>query len=584
MRLGVTITQDIYKMNNRPTNRWIIGAKITPEADRALSEFPPAIRQVLFNRGYTSPEAARTFFEAGVSFNNDPYQMRGMIEAINRIEYAIQNQEMIAVYGDYDVDGVTATALLVQALSVLKARVQEYIPNRFEEGYGLNNDALAALQEQGVRLVITVDCGIRSMLEAQYARSIGLDLIITDHHQPLNGVPEALSVICPKQADDSYPDKDLAGVGLAYKLTQALFQRFQPAEVKAESFLDLVALGTVADLAPLTGENRNLVRQGLERIRYPRRQGLFSLINVAGLEAGKITATNIGYGLGPRLNAAGRLDSALNAYQLLVTSDHIKAGMMAQELDMQNQERQRITREIIEQSQQMALEKPSDSFLIFVVDPRFNPGVVGLAASRLSELYYRPAIVGSQGEQTTRCSCRSIREFDITRALDQCANLLVRHGGHASAAGLTVANENLPLLIERLQKIAEQELAGRDLRPLLSADAEVRLSELNAQLFNLLQYFQPTGYGNPDPVFIARNLRVVRSRVIGKDANHLRLTVESGGVVFDAIAFRQAHWQEIWKDNAISPIDILFTFEKNEYNGNTTFQLNVRDIRQTNGM
>jgi len=571
-------------MNNRISNRWMLGSKITPEADRALGEFPPAVRQVLFNRGYSSPEAAHTFFEAGVPFDNDPYRIKGMSEAVNRIEYAIQNQEMIAVYGDYDVDGVTATALLVQALSVLKARVQEYIPNRFEEGYGLNNDALAALQEQGVRLVITVDCGIRSLSEAQYARSIGLDLIITDHHQPLNGTPDALAVICPKQEGDTYPDKDLAGVGLAYKLTQALFQRFQPAEVKAEFFLDLVALGTVADLAPLVNENRALVRQGLERIRYPRRQGLFSLIHVAGLEASKIVASNIGYGLGPRLNAAGRLDSALNAYQLLVTNDHIKAGMIAQELDAQNQERQRITRDIIEQSQQMALKEPSDSFLIFVVDPTFNPGVVGLAASRLSELYYRPAIVGSQGEQTTRCSCRSIREFDITRALDQCADLLVRHGGHASAAGLTVANEHLPMLIERLQKIAEQELAGRDLRPLLSADAEVKLVELNAQLFNLLQYFQPTGYGNPDPVFIARNLRVLRPRVIGKEANHLRFSVESGGIVFDAIAFRQAHWQEIWKDKAIAPIDILFTFEKNEYNGNTTFQLNVRDIRQTNGM
>ncbi len=329
--------------------------------------------------------------------------------------------------------------------------------------------------------MITVDCGIRSIEEVAYARQIGLDLIITDHHHPADEIPPALAIINPKQPGDTYPDKNLAGVGLAYKLATAVYE--DPSQTA--ELLDLVAIGTVADLAPLVGENRALVRHGLEQIRRPHRQGLLALIGASGLRPDRINASDIGYTLGPRLNAAGRLDSALAALELLLSQDVYAAASLAQKLDAQNRERQQITREIQAQAEQIALAENPDTLLLFAADPGFNPGVVGLAASRLTDVYYRPAIVAAYGEQTTRGSCRSIPEFHITDALDRCADLLVRHGGHAAAAGFTVRNENLPELRRRLQEIAEQELGGMLLRPVLHADMQIPLSELKPELLQL---------------------------------------------------------------------------------------------------
>ncbi len=351
--------------------------------------------------------------------------MTGMQAAVERIQYALAHNEPIAIYGDYDVDGVTSTALLVDILNALGADVRGYIPNRFDEGYGLNNDALSALKDDGVGLVISVDCGIRSPDEALHARTVGLDLIITDHHHPSEGpLPPATAVINPKQPGDVYPDKDLAGVGIAYKLAEALLIEQGSADsVQLTRLLDLVALGTVADLAPLVGENRFLVRRGLRQMRETTRQGLFSLAAVAELNLPKVNATDIGFRLGPRLNAAGRLDEALAAYELLTTTDVFKAGQLAQQLDVQNRERQRITREMQAQAETLALADETDAFLLFAAHESFNAGVVGLAASRLTETYYRPAIVAHIDTDTTRGSCRSIPEFHITDALDQCADI-----------------------------------------------------------------------------------------------------------------------------------------------------------------
>jgi len=339
------------------TKRWIIPLLITPEADKALEKFPPILRQILFNRGYASDAEARAFLKAEPDFDTDPFQMRDMKDAIERIREAIEKSEPIAIYGDYDVDGVTSTALLVDVLTSLGADVSGYIPNRFDEGYGLNNDALASLKDKGAKLVITVDCGIRSPDEAHYAKEIGLDLIITDHHHPAEGfLPDALAVINPKQADDKYQDKDLAGVGIAYKLAEALVSRLPARDnFQLTSLLDLVALGTVADLAPLVGENRFLVRRGLRQMRETTRQGLFSLAGVAEIDIAKVNATDIGFRLGPRLNAAGRLDEALAAFELLTTTDFMRAGQLAQQLDMQNRERQKITRDMQEQAEKLAL-------------------------------------------------------------------------------------------------------------------------------------------------------------------------------------------------------------------------------------
>lgn len=560
--------------------RWSINPILSSQAQTALAAFPPILQQLLFNRGYATDAEARAFLRAETNFDTSPFQMTGMQAAVERIIYAIEQHEPVVIYGDYDVDGVTATALLVQALQALGAQVRGYIPNRFEEGYGLNNEALSALKEQGAELVITVDCGIRSLAEAAHARSIGLDLIISDHHQPAQLLPSAFAVINPKQPGDRYPDKDLAGVGIAYKIAQALVEKLTLSSAHALNFnpaalLDLVALGTVADLAPLVGENRLLVRKGLQCIRTTARQGLFALANVAELQIAKTTAVNIGFVLGPRLNAAGRLESALAAFDLLTTQDLNLAGDLALKLDQQNRERQRVTREIQVQAEEMARAGDPDAHILFAVHPDFNVGVVGLAASRLSEMYYRPAIVGQQGEETTRCSCRSIPEFHITEALDLCAELLVRHGGHAAAAGFTVKNENLPALQIKMKAIAQKELANKDLRPTLAADMEVALYEMKPEVLKYLDYLQPTGYGNLDAVFVSRNLQVKASRTVGAEAKHIKMTLSDGRVTYDAIGFRLGHLQK----DMPPKVDVMYTFETNEFNGRVSLQLNLKDVR-----
>ncbi len=561
---------------------WNIPPLISPEADSALSKFPPILRQILFNRGYATDTEARAYLNAKPDFDPDPFQMTGMLEAIDRIQVAIQKHEPIAIYGDYDVDGVTSTALLVETLTYFDADVRGYIPNRFDEGYGLNNNALDELKEDGVELVITVDCGIRSPNEALYAKNLGLDLIISDHHHPAEGdLPPAFAVINPKQPGDIYPDKDLAGVGIAYKIAEALFTRSVHPSRNAfslDSLLDLVALGTVADLAPLTGENRILVRRGLRQMKQTTRQGLFSLAAVSDIKLEKANAGSIGFSLGPRLNAAGRLKEALAAYELLITKDPQRAGELAQLLNIQNRERQTITREMQAQAEAIALADDPKDWLLFAAHEDFNSGVIGLAASRLTDTYYRPAIVASKGEEETRGSCRSIPEFHITDALDQCADLLVRHGGHAAAAGFTVRNENLSALVARLKSIAEEKLSKSELKPTVTADMEVSLVDVRPELFEkCLKYLEPTGYGNPNAVFVARNVKVKNARAIGADAKHLKLALEDEvGYTHDAIGFRFGEWQRRMPPR----VDILFTYEVNEYNGRVGYQLNLKDIRE----
>jgi single-stranded-DNA-specific exonuclease len=554
--------------------RWLVSPALTSQADRALSEFPPLLRQVLFNRGYATPVEARAYLQAETVFDTSPFQLKDMERVAKRLQRALAAAEPIAIYGDYDVDGVTATALLVQVLRALGANVRAYIPNRFDEGYGLNVEALETLAAEGVKLVVSVDCGIRSLDEAVRARALGLDLIITDHHHPAEDLPPAYAIINPKQPGDVYPDKDLAGVGVAYKIAQVLLEGGPAADLLAAS-LDLVALGTVADLAPLTGENRALVRRGLNQMRSTRRQGLFSLANVAGVSLASVNATHIGFMLGPRLNAAGRLESALAAYELLTTDQVTLAGDLAVKLDLQNRERQALTRRIQAEAEALALAEDPEALLLFAVHPDFNPGVVGLAAARLVEAYYRPAVVGQRGEEFTRCSCRSIPEFHITDALDRCRDLLVRHGGHAAAAGFTVRNENLEELKSRLKAIAAERLGSLDLRPTLTADAEVTLADLRPELLKHLDLIQPTGYGNPEAVFVSRGVQVKSSRAVGSDGQHLKLTVSDGRLTFDAIGFRLGHLQA----NLPPRLDLMYTFETNVYNGRTSLQLNLRDIK-----
>lgn len=573
----------LRRMNSPPQKRWIIAPELSPAADQELSRYSflagrPILCRILYHRGYHTAQEAQNFIEAQPPPGNYPENLLGLPQAVERIRHAIQKHQPIAIYGDYDADGVTATALLTHALDKLGADVQGYIPNRFEEGYGLNTEALDALHTQGVRLVITVDCGMRSPREIEHARRMGLDLIITDHHSPGDEPLPALAVINPKQEGDPYPDKRLAGVGLAYKLACALLEPGQPSydpDAPAGQYLDLVALGTITDMAPLLGENRTLVRSGLEQIRAPHRQGVRSLIGAAQIDPSRITSEQISFVLGPRLNAAGRLESAYAALNLLLATQVDEAAYLAQLLDNQNRERQQLTRQIQAHAEQIALAEDPDALLLIAVDESYNAGVIGLAASRLTEHYYRPAIVAARDETFTRASCRSIPEFHITHALDECADLLVRHGGHSAAAGFTVRNADLPQLVERLQAIAARQLADLDLRHSLKIDALLPLSDLRPALLDDLNALQPTGVENPPAVFASQGLRVLRSKKVGKDESHLKLAVTDGRITYDAIAFNQGHWQEVMPPY----IDLVYAFETNEYNGRSSLQLKVRDLR-----
>ena len=562
-------------MNHNSTKRWDVSPKIPAEIEPELSAYSPTMRQLLYNRGITHEIEAYNFLVTeGPIF--DPFTMTGMEKAVIRLLRAIDNGEKIVVYGDYDVDGVTATALMVQVLRAMGARCEEYIPNRFEEGYGVNNDALDSLAAEGASLVLTVDCGIRSPEEALHARSLGLDLIISDHHEPKGtDLPEAYAVICPKQPGDAYMDKNLAGVGLAFKIAEALLKVRPVAGVAATDWLDLVAVGTVADIVPLYHENRAMVKAGLKSLNRHQRQGLHSLVGAAGMDVQKrITARDIGFVIGPRLNAAGRMESAVASYQLLMALDEYEAGALAQKLDNQNRHRQELTSHMQQEAELLARADTSEH-LLFAVKPEFNKGIVGLVAARLVETYYRPTIIGQVEAEYTRASCRSIPEFHITHALDECSSLLVHHGGHAMAAGFTVRNTDLPELERRIKEIAARELSQRDLMPVLRADMEISLRDLKPEIMHEQEMLEPFGLSNPEVCFVTRGLKVLRYKPVGSESQHLRLTVTDGRLTYDAIAFRQGGWA----GNMPPTVDLLYSFEKNSFMGRESLQLNVKDIK-----
>jgi single-stranded-DNA-specific exonuclease len=590
----------------KAAKRWEVSSPCPREVSAALPHLHPLLVQALFNREITDPSEVKLFFErpAGLC---DPFGLLGMREAVARIRRAILSQEKVVVYGDFDADGVTSTALLVQALKALGARVVPYIPHRVDEGYGLHNKSLDAVAEMGAKLVVTVDCGIRSSDEVAYGTDkLGLDMIVTDHHsvqQDAEGrdiLPPALAVINPKQQNDTYPFKGLAGVGIAFKLAQALYRANEADPLVPHppfwsgDLLDLVALGTVADIAPLVGENRLLVRQGLrhlngttgwadegaDRVRHlgPRRPGLKALYGEAGLSAGKVTAQSIGFVIGPRLNAAGRLSTASIAYELLSASTEEDARILAYELADLNRTRQDLTRSMVEQAKAQLNCDMNDRYLCFISDAAFNPGVVGLVAGRLTEELYRPSVVAEIGNSETHGSCRSIPEFNITAALDECRNLLVRHGGHAAAAGFTVKNENLDELRSRLEVIASERLRGLDLAPVLHVDAEVDLADLDFAICTLLGQLEPHGEANPQPVFVSRNVEIVPGSVgtVGREAQHLKFRACAKGSTsrWEAIAFRMGDLA----DGLPGRVDIAYSIDMNDYSGKP--QLTIKDIQQ----
>jgi single-stranded-DNA-specific exonuclease len=558
--------------------RWRVAPPVS-DADLArFQDLPPLVAQLLFNRGIRDPDAAHAFLQDRVALGS-PFLLKDMMKAVGRVRKAIRGGELVAVYGDFDTDGVTATVLLVEVLTALGANAKPYIPHRVDEGYGLNLEALRHLYREGARLVITVDCGIRSVEEVERA-SRGLDLIVTDHHSVGGDLPPAVAIINPKQPGCPYPFKDLSGVGLAFKLAQALLRvqarMGEPSSVTEDSLLDLVALGTVADLVPLQGENRTLVRRGLSALNKADRPGVEALMANAGLRRGEVDATAIGFRLGPRVNAAGRIDTAMLAYRLLTSRELLETKELADKLGELNRRRQELTEGMVSAAEAQVMADHPDAHLYLAASEDFEPGIVGLAASRLTEAYYRPSVVVELGDAVSRGSCRSIPEFNITKALERCRHLLIRFGGHAAAAGFTIATADLEDLRHRLQAIAAEKLADVELRPTLEIDIEIPLEEVDWAQQGLLAQLEPCGMDNPQPVLMSPDVQVSDVRAMGAERKHLKLSLRDGrGVSWDAVYFRHGDLLGLVPNR----VDVAYTLEINEWNQQKRLQLQVQDLR-----
>ncbi len=563
-------------MPSRAKTIWQIAPSAPADFFKAQTDVHPLLTQTLYARGCNTPDAVRAFLAPPTL--HAPDTLRNISRATERIANAIQQNERIAIYGDYDCDGVTACALMMHTLRQLGAQVEVYIPDRFEEGYGLNNGALDALKMRGVSLVITVDCGARAIAEAAHAREIGLNLIVTDHHETERELPDAL-MVNPKQPGCNYPFKSLAGVGVAYKLAQALCTHIG-APFEAEALLDLVAIGTVADVMPLVGENRTLVRDGLRQINDAPRIGVAALIQEAGARMGHINAGAIGFTLGPRLNAAGRLESAINAYELLTSDDKLWTRELAHQLNHNNAQRQQITASTVRAVER---ELSDERALIFASSADYNAGIIGLAAARLSEKYTAPSVVVSLNGNEARGSCRSVSNFHITRALDECKPLLSKHGGHAAAAGFSTHASQLAALQTQLLSIAQREQPSAGWQRIIRADAEINLHKLSMESYAALQELEPYGHGNPQPLFVTRKAQVLSARRIGQAteehaAPHLKLSLrDARNRTWDAVGWRMG--DRLNEVSVGAPLDLVFHLDVNEWNGETRLQLVLHDVR-----
>ncbi len=568
-------------MKSLTNKHWRVRPVAPPEQFDRLQHLHPVIVQLLYNRGVTDPSDAQAFLERDVPPGN-PFQLPDMSRAVERLRHAIRRGERIVVYGDFDADGVTASVLMAQTLRALGARVRVYIPHRVDEGYGLNKNAIKRLASVGTQVLLTVDCGIRSVEEVAYARRLGMDVVLTDHHSVGQKLPPALAVVNPKRQDSPYPFRGLAGVGVAFKLAQALLRveqhvpvsRKGKADLQEEDLLDLVALGTVADIVPLTGENRTLVARGLERLNDPVRPGILALMQTAGVRPGTVDAMTIGFMLAPRINAAGRLSSAKLAFKLLMASDLKEALSLASQLNSLNRQRQQLTLRAVERAREQ-LEAQADSPIYIVQDAEFLPGIVGLIAGNITTSTYRPTLAIHLEDEASRGSARSIPQFHITRALDRVSDLLVRYGGHAAAAGFTLKNENIPAFRERLVEVAREALGDVLPEPVLDIDMELDLKEATWELYEAIQKLAPFGEENPKPVFLSRGLEVREARAVGSEGKHLKLTLEYKRQVWPAIAFRLGNVLPALP----SRVDVVYYLDANEWNGRRTLQLVVQDIR-----
>lgn len=569
------------------TKKWVLKRPEDPEIVGRLSTelgIDRVLAELLVQRGITTFEAAREFFRPDLSRLHDPFLMKDMDKAVARLGKAVSEGEKILVYGDYDVDGTTAVALVYSFLSSLTPNADFYIPDRYVDGYGLSYRGLDWAKEHGFTLVITLDCGIKANAKVDYAREMGLDIIICDHHLPESELPAAVAVLDPKRSDCGYPFDDLSGCGVGFKLVQAYAATYGILFEKILQYLDLLAVSIAADLVSVVDENRILAYFGLKQINESPRKGLLSMIRFSGLDRCKITIDDIVFKIGPRINAAGRMESGRRAVELLVCDDDEVANRIGKEINEYNNERKSIDREITEEAKEMVRASAdfAKSSSTVVYNPEWHRGVVGIVASRLVEAFYKPTIVltSSQNGLITG-SARSVAGFDLYEAIESCSDLLENFGGHIYAAGLTLKEENLKEFSRRFEEYVSAHISRETITPVVNIDSYLNFNQITPKFFRILKQFQPFGPGNTAPMFMTENVYDNgNGRRVGADAGHLKLELIQEDQPYrhiSAIAFnRSEHFEHLAAGN---PIDVCYSIVENYYRGNATIQLRIADIK-----
>ncbi len=563
---------------------WVVRSPAAPERARDLAvqlDIPETFATLLANRGFTTAEEVQRFLEPSMGALLDAFTMRDMDLATDRIWQAIDAREPILVYGDYDVDGITATSLLASAFAALGAKVDYFIPDRIRDGYGLSVRGVDLARRRRAKLIVTADCGITANDEVDLAREHGIDVIVTDHHEPLgDALPRAVAILNPKRRDCPYAFKELAGVGVVLKLVQGLAQRRPhslPADFVLEN-LDLVALGTIADVVPLRGENRIFAKIGLDRICTSTRPGIVALKEVAGLTARRVESGHVAYILAPRINAAGRLGNAESGVRLLLATDRVEALAIAEGLEEDNAMRKRIDESTLEEAlDQLRSGGPDLPPAIVLWSERWHPGVLGIVASRLMERFHRPTILVAADHEDGKGSGRSIPGFDLCQALQDCQGLLVGFGGHSYAAGLTIRAENLPAFRDALCRVVAERLGPDDYVPKLSIDGPLDLGACDEALVRFLDRLSPFGIGNSEPLFVAQDVELAQPPTV-VSRNHLKLAVRQNGREIDCIGFGMGHLAGAIRGNS-GRIAIAFVPTLNVWQNRSRLQLKLRDVQ-----
>lgn len=558
--------------------------KINKKAPKAfLNKFPEYSEltvQMLWDRGLKTQKAIDEFFNPDYEQDlHDPFLLKDIKKAIQRIERAAQNKEKVAIFADYDADGVCGATLLTEILKIFKINPDVYIPDRNREGYGLNLNAIKEISKKGVKLVITVDCGMSDFEEVKLANKLGMDVIIIDHHEVLEKLPSAFAVINPRQRDCKYPFKHLSATGVAFKLAQAISKKND----WEKWLLDLVAITTVTDSMFLLGENRTLVKYGLMVLSQTKRIGLEALINKTRINKANLTTHIIGFILGPRINAASRVDHGVIAYNLLIASNKSQAEKIAQELEEKNKKRQQITGRILNEARQRVLKYPKNKKVIIEGDKNWLTGIAGLIAQRLRDEFWRPCFIYQKLDDFSCGSARTVTGFSLVKVLSRCERFLEDYGGHAEAAGWKVSNKNLNSFKNLLEKIASKEIKKENLIPFLEIDAEIKIQDLDWSIFEEIQKFAPFGRGNSSPLFLSKGLKISEIRCVGSNGNHLKLSLEieaeKGLKRFKAIGFGLSDFCDRIKIG--DRIDIVFELISNEWNGMKELQLKIIDLKKS---